>query len=293
MALKIMERTEEILEIKKSPWGLRFFGLIFAGAGLMVMFGFGSDQQLNCERATNACELRSRSVWGTNVRSFAARDLTGARVQTSRSSDGDTYRLAIEIRGEVTPLASYYSSGFSGKQRDVDRVNAFVQGRVSSLEVKQNSWYFAIPFGGIFFLVGFFTIALAGAGRIRVSLPEDELYIYSKNLLGKVTERRVSLSEIETVELQRSTSSKGGTTYRVAFITTMGEALPLTNYYSSSGGGQATVVGAAKKLLEERKQREQARPGERARPATQEDLFPDFSDYFESADSRFESTSAW
>ena len=288
MALKIMERTDQVLEIKKSPWGLRFFGLIFACAGLLVIFGAGGDQHLSCDRGVNTCELRKRSILGTDVSSFPARELTGARVQVSRSDDGETYRLAMEIAGELTPLTSHYSSGRSGKQRDADRINQFAQGRISHLQVKQNSWYFAIPFGGIFFLVGFFTIAMAGAGRIRISLPEDRLYIYDKNLLGKVKELTIPLSEIESVHLQRSTGSKGGTTYRVAFFTTLGEAIPLTSYYSSSGGGQATIVGAAKTMLEARKKE---RP--EAKSVAGEELFPDLSSHFEESDSRFESSSAW
>lgn len=63
----------------------------------------------------------------TTREEHALRDVAEAFVDTSGSSDGDTYRVAVRLAdGRVIPVTSYYSSGYASKKAAADRMQLFI-----------------------------------------------------------------------------------------------------------------------------------------------------------------------
>jgi hypothetical protein len=150
----------------------------------------------------------------------------------NKDSDGDTYRVVLLTNSREVPFTSVWSSSAGGKQKNADRINAFIgnPGEIS-LRVQQDDRWFAYPFGGIF--------ALVGGGLVLGSLLNGEFIVsftFDKTLglvrlkrqtlrRTKVTEGR--LREINQVDVKEETNSDGDKTYSVWLNLRSGEHIPL------------------------------------------------------------------
>ncbi|HEY7569241.1 MAG TPA: DUF3592 domain-containing protein [Gemmatimonadaceae bacterium] len=58
---------------------------------------------------------------------YPLRDVASAFVDSSKSSDGDTWRVVVQLTdGQIIPVTSYYTSGYDGKKLAADRITEFV-----------------------------------------------------------------------------------------------------------------------------------------------------------------------
>jgi hypothetical protein len=58
---------------------------------------------------------------------YPLRDVASAFVDSSKSSDGDTWRVVVQLSdGQIIPVTSYYTSGYEGKKLAADRIQEFV-----------------------------------------------------------------------------------------------------------------------------------------------------------------------
>lgn len=58
---------------------------------------------------------------------YPLRDVASAFVDSSRSSDGDTWRVVVQLAdGQIIPVTSYYTSGYDSKKIAADRIQEFV-----------------------------------------------------------------------------------------------------------------------------------------------------------------------
>ena len=96
-------------------------GLSIAGVqALSTLWTFDRDQ--------NAIVKHRRTLFGPKIRQYTLSDIVNVVVRTSRDSDGDrTYRVELyTAQGQQIPMTSWYSSGYRGKQRTADVINAFI-----------------------------------------------------------------------------------------------------------------------------------------------------------------------
>ncbi len=101
-------------------------GLAFAVLGGGFAFGgmlvFVRRNQLVLDRAGGQVLMRRRTFLRYSEQRFALEQLERAVVQTSRSGDTDTHRMALVIGGAVHPFTAVYTSG-RGARRGADAVN--------------------------------------------------------------------------------------------------------------------------------------------------------------------------
>ena len=256
--MKVIEETSDRLQLRANQLSAIILGVLFGTpffiAGLFVIAKIGKLATLTCDRTASTvleCQLSTTGLLDTQTTAIA--QLLGAEVQTSESSDGDTYRLLLKTeRGEV-PLTEVYSSGRRGKSRKAALINAFVSNpSQTSLTIQQDDRWFAYPFGGIF--------VLAGGGIIIGSLSMDLITIYDfDRRMGqlsltqrglfrtKVTEQM--LHEIQQVQLQTQVDSDGDTTYSASFKLRSGEEMPLPLPGVSGKSGYEDVTNRMRKFL--------------------------------------------
>ena len=142
-----MQSSDQSLTVQDKPIFLWFFGLVFAGVGLMVMFQpeawlFGGIFFLvgglivvytplttaTLERSSGLLTLRSQAIIRRTVKEIPLGEIVDVVLQSSRTSRGGrTYRVAFVLQdGSEVPLTGYYSSGSAGKQRQADALRSFL-----------------------------------------------------------------------------------------------------------------------------------------------------------------------
>ncbi len=106
------------------------FGLLGGGFAFGGILAFVRRNQLVLDRAGGQVLMRRRSLLGYSERRFELAHLDKAVVQTSRSGDSDTHRMALVFgRGAQVgthPFTLVYTSG-RGARRGADTVNAWLE----------------------------------------------------------------------------------------------------------------------------------------------------------------------
>jgi hypothetical protein len=105
---------------------LNILGAVFGGVGLLLIL-LTSRQTIDLDRGKGLVTLQKSSLITKSSDEIMFGDLAGAEVEQSSSSDGNTYRVALVQRnGQRTPLTSFYSSGYQGKQDLANEINRFL-----------------------------------------------------------------------------------------------------------------------------------------------------------------------
>jgi len=117
------------LEVRQdSRMLLYILSAVFGGIGLLMVL-LTSRVAIDLDRTKGLAIIRRTSLITSSTDEILLGDLAGAEVESSRGRDGTTYRVALVQRsGQRTPLTSYYSSGFKGKQDLADEINRFLKG---------------------------------------------------------------------------------------------------------------------------------------------------------------------
>ncbi len=160
--MKNVEQTPNPLSLQPNNlmmamWTV-LFGSVFVVAGLAAMVFFGELATLTCQRlepTQGSCQFVRSGLLGSDETTIPLNQLQSAKVDVIASSKGDTYRVVLLTDGGKVPFTTASSSGAEGKQKNADRINAFIgNSGKTSLRVQQDDRWFAYPFGGIFVLLG-------------------------------------------------------------------------------------------------------------------------------------------
>lgn len=236
--MKTIESTPTTLALRRVPYFIWLFGLLFVAVGLACMLWIGKLSVLHCLRTASGgeCQLSAQGFIGpASIKTFAINDLRYAEVQVSEDDDGDdTYRVAFQVNGEWIPLAGVYSSGYTKKQTAVDTVNAFIANkRQTELTIRQDDRIFAMVFGGIFSAAGLLIILFIGQIiTLRLDRSTGTVTLKRAGLMG-VREGEYPLSDFSDAVLEY-----GRNTCRIALVTRDGSHLPLTSEFSSGVRGK-------------------------------------------------------
>ena len=139
-----------------APFVLFVMGLIFAGAGLAVVYYFGHDIEMNCIRSINQCVIQKTSAFGNEEieESFKLSSLAGAQVIEKRDSKGDyAYKvLLITDQGRI-PMSDFSSNDHNLHKMNAEKINDYMRSLEESLEIKQSGKLIRI-FGFVFAGIG-------------------------------------------------------------------------------------------------------------------------------------------
>jgi hypothetical protein len=251
--MKILENTSDRLVIRSSPTIQIICGLISCLVGLAITFFFGRSVDIHCEKLEPGlvnCQLREKLLGFTPLGERSVLHVQQAEVDSSKDSDGNsTYNVVfVTPKGRVS-LLNFYSSGYTSKANLVQRVNGFIQGAGErSLDVSMNMEWWILIFLFACTGVGVLVILFAKTTGIEMLRSEGVLRIQKAGLFGSGQEEHL-LNTIEAAVLESSSSSRGSTTYRIAFHVTDGGALLLTRWYSSGRKDKQKVVDAINTFL--------------------------------------------
>jgi hypothetical protein len=251
--MKIIENNPNQLILRSDPYGQIIFGLFFALIGFAITYFIGRSVDIRCERADAkqiTCQLTDKLLGITPVGKRTINHIQSAEVSEHRGSKGSyTYQVMFITANGPVSLTGYSSSGYEPKANIAEKVNNFIQGgRQDVLEFQAAMDWWVLLFLFIFGGFGVGAILLAKTVQIEMRRSEGVMRIRKDGLFGS-GEQELLLREIQDVVLQSHRGSKGSTTYRVAFITTSDEEIPLTVYYSSGVGGKQRTVEAIKNFL--------------------------------------------
>lgn len=251
--MKIVENNTNQLTLRSDPYGQIIFGLIFALAGFAITYFIGRSVDMHCERVQPkqiTCELTDKLMGISPVGKRTISNIESAEVDEHRDSDGDrTYKVVLITANGPVPMTGFSSSGYGSKAAIAEKINDFIQGgRQGALDIQVPMDWWILIFLFIFGGFGIGAVLLAKTVQVEMSRSEGVLRIRHDGLFGS-GQQEFLLREIQDVVLQSHRGSKGSTTYRIAFLTTSDEEIPLSSVYSSGMGGKRRAVEAMKDFL--------------------------------------------
>lgn len=147
MAIALNENKQERLTIREYPVAFWLVGAIGIGMGLAFVVGgasriFGTIEGLVgvlfillssittviADRQAGSLTIRYRSLMNSSLKEYLLTEVGSVEVERDRGGEGGSvYRIAVVLKtGEHVPLHSYYSSGYSGKERKARRLREFL-----------------------------------------------------------------------------------------------------------------------------------------------------------------------
>lgn len=101
--------------------------ILIPGTFLLILL-FGVKKLIvEIDKSMGTLVVRKQGVVNQDVQEYRLRDMTSVIVQTSYSSDGDTYRVALVMNGgEYIPLRNYYSSSRRSKAMMAAKICEFL-----------------------------------------------------------------------------------------------------------------------------------------------------------------------
>ena len=175
--MRVLHESPDLLIVAEPAVGLRVtggvlvaIGMIFllagarignltsalAGAGTLLVGALfvvlPATTAFHFDRSGKRFVVARRRTWdlqrGATVHEYPLRDVAGARVDESRSDDGSTWRLIVQLSdGRTIPLTSYYSSNYESKVQMANRISAFLGVRASAVVLPPPSPYAIKHFG--------------------------------------------------------------------------------------------------------------------------------------------------
>ncbi|BAZ31054.1 hypothetical protein NIES4074_35250 [Cylindrospermum sp. NIES-4074] len=250
--MKVVKQTPTILILREVPIFLWLFGSVFVLVGLCVISIVGNVTSLTCNRiepAQGNCQFVKSGILKSQVMTMPVKALQGAKVDTIRSDDGNTYQVVIVINNTDVSFTSYSSSGVANKQAIVSDINNFVETPSErSLIVKQDDRWLIIPFGGLFVLAGSIIVATSNIVDVVIDKNLGNFTLKKKNLLGKKVAHH-QIREIANVQVEESTTSSGSPTYEAYICLVSGDRLVLMFYGESGRFNKQKTVDSIRKFL--------------------------------------------
>jgi hypothetical protein len=251
--MKIIENTPDRLVLRSYPTLQIVFGLVFAITGLVITYFFGRSIDIHCQKVGPRqinCLLTQKLLGYQELGQRSVLGVQKADVAESQDSDGNsTYRVVLVTGAGKAGVTTFYSSGYSAKNKLAQRINNFIQDeRQTALDATLPMEWWILIFLFAFTGVGIVTILFAKTTGIEMVHSEGVMRIAKDGLFGSGQEEHL-LQEIESVVLESSRSSRGGTTYRIAFQVVGGGELLLTRWFSSGRKDKQNAVDAMNNFL--------------------------------------------
>ncbi|WP_414542714.1 tetratricopeptide repeat protein [Nostoc sp. CCY0012] len=236
--MKVIQESHSQMTLRLRPWFLWVFGAIFTSAGLSVALLGSQVHTFACRRDATApatCQLSTKGLFWSNQRVLPINEIQGTTINSFRDSKGKySYRLILLTNtGEVSPIPTNISHQETVKDWVKDIELFLKDTQQQTLLIEDDNRIFVFLFGGLFAVVGLAVAVLMGKVVVcNIDKTLGQLTLANYGLLGN-SQTEYRTRDIHGVTVQKSVSSKGGKTYRVALVMNSGEYIPFTAYYSS------------------------------------------------------------
>lgn len=102
-------------------------GGVFSTFGVLA-FVLVSKISIYIDRASQQLTIVKKCLIRKTMQTYSFSEIDSAYVDESTSSDGSTYRVALELNNEKdVPLMAYYSSGYDSKKELADTINLYLE----------------------------------------------------------------------------------------------------------------------------------------------------------------------
>ncbi len=228
------------------------FGFVIITFGVVVLFMLGGKTTITCSRSgkqAGKCQIISTSLVTSYTTPLELKDLQGAELDGSSSTDGVTYRVVLlTIQGKM-PLTSYYSRGSGIKQRVIEQVNDFLNDPAAKLLLATQDEG-ALPFIIALIMAGFGILMVFFFGR-PTTYDFDKvsgLLTVTHSNLFNASQQEYLLQDIQGVTIEPSYSGRSGT-YRVVLSMADGNRLPMTTYLNAGLKDKQSAAAAIMEFL--------------------------------------------
>ncbi|MBI5895558.1 MAG: hypothetical protein HZB24_05975 [Desulfobacterales bacterium] len=126
---------------KLGPVGELFLSLIFAAAGLAIVYFMGSSFTLTCHRNENTCTIEEDNIFRTKEinATLNLSDIEKAEVVESRDSKGKSHYQVMLLTHEMrVPIADNLTGKYSSCRKKVDKINQYIDSSDQDLSVTES-----------------------------------------------------------------------------------------------------------------------------------------------------------
>lgn len=255
--MKVRQTSSRHLTLRSVPWTTGLVGIVFIALGLGVGALFGEKSLLECDRAgAGQCTLSRSNLINSQTRTFAIASLQGAEVNTSNSSDGDTYRVLLLTSEGAVPLTHVYDSNWSKSARQADEANRFIQTpTMPSLRLgRDRRWVgglimFFFSGGGLYLLIK------TKVATCEFDKSTNRMALCLQGLLGSES-RQYALQQILGLRVELSQKAnpeddddEKGPSSRLTLVLKTGEVIPLSRIYTNDTAEQEEVARQVHEFL--------------------------------------------
>lgn len=236
--MKVIQETHSQMTLRLRPWFLWFFGAIFSTGGLSVAIVGSQVNTFSCNRdniAPATCQISSKGLFWSKQQVLTLKDIQGAGIRTVKDSKGNSsyHLLILTNEGEVSPLPINFANQTTVTNWVQDIELFLKETQQQNLLIEDDNRLFIVLFGSLFVSTGLAIAVLMGKVVVcDIDKTLGKLTLAKYGIIGN-SQTEYSTRDIRAITLQKSVSSKGGSTYRLALVMHSGEYIPFTSYYSS------------------------------------------------------------
>lgn len=231
--LSIKSQTRDELILAKHGNHFWLAGVVLIALGVWVGGLGGSISTLHCMRLTAdhlSCSLERGGGFELGGRKTQIDDLRGAKVSEKTNSKGEAiYRIELERgQGRPVPLLRKRTANQSELEAKAQEIRLFVRDKGQrELKVVQNERFAEIWRGILLIIGGVLIFGIPYFGTIRMSIKEDTIEPYLRNLYGRAKGPRARLSDVEDIIVDQG-MGEGNAWCRLVLQLKDGTRIPLS-----------------------------------------------------------------
>ncbi|MBE9201111.1 MULTISPECIES: hypothetical protein [unclassified Nodularia (in: cyanobacteria)] len=236
--MKIIQENDSQMTLRLRPWLLWIFGVILTNIGLSGAVLWPKVHTFTCRRDTTApaiCQSYTTGLSSSDQQVVSLKDIQGTKIHTVKGSKGKrSYRLLLLTnKGEISPISIDISDQRTVKNW-VEEIEVFRKDtQKQNLLIEYDNRFSDYLFAGLFTSLGLVLGLVLGKVFVcKIDKSLGKLTLEQYGLLGN-SQAEYSTSQIRGVTVQKTKSSKGSRTYRIALFMYSGEYIPFTSYYTS------------------------------------------------------------
>lgn len=251
--MKVVQESQNQMTLRLRPWFVWIFGAVFASVGSVMPIFIAHAHIFSCLRQTSTlgiCQISTIGILSKTEKKLALSDIQGTEIKTFKDSKNNWRSQVVLLTkdGVVRPIANTSPNDGTVKTW-AKEIEAFLQDpQKQELLIKYDYRFLACLYASLFVIAGLSIAILLGKVLIcHIDKRLGKLTLEYHGLFNK-SQEEYKIRDIQFMTVQK-TSSKSGSTYRVAMVMQSGEQIPFTYYYSSGLHGKKKIVDNISRFL--------------------------------------------
>ncbi|MBE9057495.1 hypothetical protein [Sphaerospermopsis sp. LEGE 08334] len=252
--MKVIQESQNQMTLRLRPWFLWIFCSILGSSGLIMPLFIAHAHTFSCRRQTSTlgtCQISIVGLLSKTEKEIALSDIQGTEIKTFKDSK-DNWRSQVILLtkdGEVPPIANTSPNDVTVKTW-AKEIEAFLQdSQKQELLIEYDYRLLAYLYASVFVIADLLIVIFLGKVLIcHIDKTLGTLTLEYQGLFDK-SQKEYKIRDIQFMTVQK-TSSKSGSTYRVAMVMQSGEQIPFTSYYTSGLHNKQKTVENISRFLD-------------------------------------------